>query len=174
MAWVVFLKGVNVGGHRTFRPSALAEELRPYDVVNIGAAGTFVVRSRVPRKRLEEEILGRLPFDAEVMIRDARKFLQWSSEDPFAGQPTGPDVVRFASVAARRPEAIPTIPMNLPSRGRWCVKVLALRGDLLFGLYRREMKAIRFLSQLEKVVGVSLTTRSWNTVLAMTRVLADA
>ena len=43
-ALVVLLRGVNVGGHRTFSPSALARSLSAYDVVNIGAAGTFVVR----------------------------------------------------------------------------------------------------------------------------------
>ena len=42
---IVFLRGVNVGGHRTFRPSILARELSDYDVVNVGAAGTFVVQS---------------------------------------------------------------------------------------------------------------------------------
>ena len=46
MALVVFLRGVNVGGHRTFRPSVLARELGDYDVVNVGAAGTFVVRQQ--------------------------------------------------------------------------------------------------------------------------------
>src|SRR4029079_6176876 len=44
MALVAFIRGVNVGGHRRFRPSLLAKELRAYDVVNIGAAGTLVVR----------------------------------------------------------------------------------------------------------------------------------
>ena len=47
MALVVFLRGVNVGGHRTFRPSLLARQLEPYGVVNVGAAGTFV--SGLPR-----------------------------------------------------------------------------------------------------------------------------
>ena len=41
MALVVLLKGINVGGHRTFRP-----------VVNIGAAGTFVIRQPVTRTQL--------------------------------------------------------------------------------------------------------------------------
>src|SRR6185295_12228721 len=44
MAVVVFLRGVNVGGHRRLRPSVLAKELERLDVVSIGAAGTFVVR----------------------------------------------------------------------------------------------------------------------------------
>ena len=43
MALVVFLRGVNVGGHRTFRPTVLAKQLKHLGAVNIGAAGTFVV-----------------------------------------------------------------------------------------------------------------------------------
>ncbi len=48
---VVFLRGVNVGGHRTFRPSRLAQKLRDFDVVNVGAAGTFVVRQPGSREK---------------------------------------------------------------------------------------------------------------------------
>jgi len=44
MALIVFFRGINVGGHRAFRPSALAKELGIYDAVNVGAAGTLVVR----------------------------------------------------------------------------------------------------------------------------------
>ena len=47
MALVVLLRGVNVGGHRTFRPTTLAEQLKHLDAVNIGAAGTFVIRRPV-------------------------------------------------------------------------------------------------------------------------------
>jgi hypothetical protein len=33
MALVAFLRGVNVGSHRTFRPTVLAQELADLDVV---------------------------------------------------------------------------------------------------------------------------------------------
>ena len=50
MALVAFLRGVNVGGHRRFRPSLLAKELAGYDVVNVGATGfsspAILVRGR--------------------------------------------------------------------------------------------------------------------------------
>lgn len=68
MALVVLLRGVNVGGHRTFRPSVLAKELAALDVVNIGAAGTFVIRQPVTQTRLRTELARRLPFEAEIMI----------------------------------------------------------------------------------------------------------
>jgi hypothetical protein len=60
MALVVLLKGINVGGHRIFRPSILADELKRFDVVNVGAAGTFVVRRTVSRTKLREELIRRL------------------------------------------------------------------------------------------------------------------
>ena len=36
MALIVFFRGINVGGHRAFRPSVLAKELGIYDAVNVG------------------------------------------------------------------------------------------------------------------------------------------
>ena len=68
VALVVLLRGVNVGGRRTFRPSKLVEQLKPLDAVNIGAAGTFVIRQPVSQAQLRAELARRLPFDAEIMI----------------------------------------------------------------------------------------------------------
>ena len=62
MALVVFLRGVNVGGHRTFRPSVLARELSDYDVVNVGAAGTFVARRPGSRANFRDALQRKLPF----------------------------------------------------------------------------------------------------------------
>ena len=49
MASVVFLRAANVGGHQTFHPKTLANDLAAFRVVNIGAAGTFVVRDNPSR-----------------------------------------------------------------------------------------------------------------------------
>ena len=73
MALVAFLRGVNVGGHRTFRPSILARELSDYDVVNVGAAGTFVVRKPGPRAKFRAALLQKLPFEAAVALCDGRE-----------------------------------------------------------------------------------------------------
>jgi hypothetical protein len=35
MALIVLFRGINVGGHRAFRPSVLAKELGIYDAVNV-------------------------------------------------------------------------------------------------------------------------------------------
>ena len=119
MALVVLLRGINVGGHRTFGPTLLAEELKHLDAVNIGAAGTFVVRHSVSQARLRAEFERRLPFDAEIMICQGREIVGLMSQDLFAGHPMRPDIVRFVSVLSRRPRSAPRLPMSLPSRGKW-------------------------------------------------------
>src|SRR3989454_6792568 len=98
MALVVFLRGVNVGGHRTFRPSILARALSDYDVVNVGAAGTFVVRKPGSRAKFRAALLRKLPFETEVMLCDGRDLIRLETENPFGTEPSRPDVVRFVSI----------------------------------------------------------------------------
>ena len=87
MARVVLLRGVNVGGHRTLRPANLAKQLKRLDVVNIGAAGTFVIRAPATRAELRAELARRLPFEAEIVICEGRELTRMVAEDPFAGEP---------------------------------------------------------------------------------------
>jgi uncharacterized protein (DUF1697 family) len=174
MALVVFLRGVNVGGHRTFRPSLLANELSDFDLVNVGAAGTFVVRNRISQARLRAELAKRLPFQTEVVICKGGDVLELKSANPFAGQPAGPDIVWFVSILAKRGRPLPSSPFSLPSEGEWSLKILSIRDRLVLGLYRREMKAIRYLGQLDKLFGVPATTRNWNTITAIAKILQKA
>jgi len=172
VALVVFLRGVNVGGHRTFRPTALAWQLRHLDVINIGAAGTFVIRRPVPQAELRAELTRRLPFETEIVIRRDREILRLVSQGYFARRPVRPDVVRFVSVLSRRPRSVPSMPMRLPSRGAWLLKILAADNGFVVGWYRRRMKAIGYLGRLDRLFGVPVTTRNWNTITAVAGVLS--
>jgi hypothetical protein len=51
------------------------------------------------------------------------------------------------------------------------VRVIASKNRFVFGVYRRHMKTIGYLAQLEKLFGVPATTRNWNTILAVLRIL---
>jgi uncharacterized protein (DUF1697 family) len=171
VALVVLLRGVNVGGHRTFRPTSLATQLKHLDIVNIGAAGTFVIRQPITGARLRAEFASRLPFDTEIMICQGREIVRLMSHDHFTGQPVRRDVVRFVSVLSQRPRSEPSIPMSLPSSGRWLLKILARESRFVLGLYRRHMKAIGYLGTLDRLFGVPMTTRHWNTMTAVASVL---
>jgi uncharacterized protein (DUF1697 family) len=171
MALVVFLRGVNVGGHRTFRPSLLAKELSRYDVVNVGAAGTFVVRKPVSRAKFSAELARRLPFEAQVVICAGRDLLDLETSNPLAAGPSRPDAVRFVTILSTIGRIRTSTPITLPSAGEWYLRVVAASGRFLFGEYRRHMKTIGYLGQLDKLFGVPATTRNWNTMAAIVRIL---
>jgi len=171
MALVVFLRGVNVGGHRTFRPTVLANELRHLDVVNIGAAGTFVVRQRVTRTQLRAELVRRLPFDTEIMIVAGRDVIRLMSHEAFSERPAEADIVRFVSVLSRRSRSTPPIPMRFPAGGKWLLQIVAREDRFVLGMYRRDMKVIGYFSALDRLLGTSVTTRNWNTIAAIVKVL---
>ena len=171
MALVVFLRGINVGGHRRLRPSAVARELSAFDVVNIGAAGTFVVRRPGSQTKFRAELLRRLPFEAHAAVCDARYILSLVNRNPFAAEPPDPDLVRFAGVFAKPARALPSTPFTLPANGDWFVRVIASDSRFVCGVYRRHMKTIGYLGQLDALFGAPAAIRNWNTILAVLRIL---
>jgi uncharacterized protein (DUF1697 family) len=170
-AVVALLKGVNVGGNKTFRPSVLAKELGKYEIVNIGAAGTFIVRKPGAAGKLRADLLRKLPFETEVVICDGRDLIRVVAEEPFGSEPSHPEIVRFITVLSKPHDKLPSLPIVLPADGEWLVRFIASKDRFVFGAYRRHMKTIGYLGQIEKIFGVTATTRNWNTVTAIVKAL---
>jgi uncharacterized protein (DUF1697 family) len=105
------------------------------------------------------------------MICPGREIINLVSSDPFVNEPSGADIVRFVSVLAKRPRGLPSLPLSLPADDGWLVKIVAVRHRFLLGLYRRQMRTISLLSQIDKRLDVSSTTRNWNTINAIAKVL---
>jgi uncharacterized protein (DUF1697 family) len=171
VAIVVFLRGINVGGHRRFRPSLLARELSEHDVVNVGATGTFVVRRPGARARFRAELVRRLPFKAEVVVCEGRDLLRLAADHPFGARPPAADVTRFLSVLARAGRPRASLPVVFPQEGAWLVRVIAVQNRFVLGEYRRDMKTIGLLGQIDRLFGVPATTRSWTTIESIARIL---
>jgi uncharacterized protein (DUF1697 family) len=171
MTLVVFLRGANVGGHRTFRPSVFVRELSGYDVVNVGAAGTFVVWKPGPIAKFRAELKRKLPIETDIILCDARDLLRVTVEHPFGDEPARPDLVRFLSVLPDADSKRPSLPVMLPKDGAWLVRLIASRDQFVFGEYRRHMKTIGYLGQIDKLFGGKATTRNWNTVTKIAAIL---
>lgn len=171
MALVVFLRGVNVGGHRTFRPSILAKELSKYDVVNVGTAGTFVVHRPGPRTKFRSELLRRLPFETDIILCDGRDIIRLKRQNPFRAETLDPNVVKFVSILSKASRIRPSIPITIPDNQKWLLRVIAVKNRFVCGIYRRHMKTISYLGQIDKLFGMPATTRNWNTILKIVRIL---
>jgi uncharacterized protein (DUF1697 family) len=173
MRWVVFLRAVNVGKTNRCQPAAIANQLWKFGVINIGAVGTFIVRKDVTEAALRAAIAKQLPFKCEIMICCARDIIKLARKDPFTGEPSGPAITQFVSVAAE-PVRLPLpLPLNLPSPDDWLLRIIAIEGRFVLGLYRRHMKAIGYLGKIEKMLGMPATTRSWNTIQKIVQILAQ-
>src|SRR5262249_31494634 len=92
-------------------------------------------------------------------------------ENPFGTEAARPDVVRFVSILTKTGRGRPSIPITLPPNGEWLLRVIASRKRFIFGEYRRHMKTIGYLGQLDKLCRAPVTTRNWNTISAIVRIL---
>lgn len=173
MSSVVFLRASNVGGHRTFSPSAFVRELAHLDAVNLGAAGTFVVRSDVDEPTLRAEIVSRLPFETEVLIVPGDALLALLDTDVFAAVDEVPDTKRHLSVIAAPPARLPSLPLDRPASELWEVRLLAVVGRCVLSVQRRVGPAARVYPNavVEKELGVAATTRNWNTLVSIVKLL---
>jgi uncharacterized protein (DUF1697 family) len=171
MALVVFFRGINVGGHRTFRPSMLASELNAYDVVNVGAAGTIVVRKPGSRAKFLAELRRKLPFEAKIAFCDGRDLIRLEVENPFEAEPVRREIVRFVSILSETGRCDRLLPIAIPETGEWFVRIIGSRNRLVFGVYRRQMKTIGYLGRIDELFGTPATTRSWTTILSVLRIL---
>ncbi len=172
MALVAFLRGVNVGGNKTFRPSVLAKELAELNVTNVGAAGTFVVRGSVSPAKLRSEIQRRLPFKAEVMICRGRDLIELMRSEPFQNLRDTKDLRLFVCVMKKAPKKPPRLPLVRPENEKWEVKLLRVVGQCVLAVWRRQEKGILYPNEVvEKTFGQPATTRSWNTIVSACKIL---
>ncbi|MDQ6891313.1 MAG: DUF1697 domain-containing protein [Acidobacteriota bacterium] len=175
MTLVVFLRGVNVGRNKRFLPAALAKEMAAFDVVNIGAVGTFVVRNPPSASALRSEIARRLPFDAEIMICTEKEIRALVDRDPFSNRAHPADVRELVTLLERKPAKKPKLPIRRPEGENWQVELFEIDGRFALALWRPPPDAKRLIYvDSKKEIGISGTARSWKTFLAIHRALGPA
>ena len=108
------------------------------------------------------------------MFCDGRDLLRLETEDPFATASPRSDLVRFVSILSKPGRSHVRVPVTIPADGEWFVRVIDVRGRFVFGEYRRHMKTIGYLGRIDELFGGPATTRSWNTVLSIVRILKEA
>ena len=77
----------------------------------------------------------------------------------------------FVSILSEDATRSVALPLTIPEDGEWFVHILGVEGRLDYGVYRRKMKTIGYLGQLDRLFGVPATTRSWSTINSVVRLL---
>lgn len=166
LATVVFLRGVNVGGHKAFRSSVVVQDLKALEVGSIGAAGTFVVRAPASATAVRAKFLERLPLAAHVIVCAARDLVDLVRTDPFAELAGHAPDGQFISVLERRPRRLPALPHYAPVARDWQVQLLAVHGRFVVSVTRKMGRTLVYPNEVvERHLGVAATTRGWPTIL---------
>lgn len=164
MAHVVFLRAANVGGNNVFRPAKLASALAHLGVVNVGAAGTFVVRGKATPAAIRREILAHLPFQPGISVLPASEVLALVRSGPFRGVAFSKDLRGWVAALGGRPKARPAMPLLVPAGAGWRVRLDRVEGPFALGLCHRRPGGFTYPSLVvEDALGVPATTRWWET-----------
>ena len=102
---------------------------------------------------------------------DGSDLLRLEAETPFEAEPPRADLVQFVSVLSRASSRRVSLPATIPKDGEWFVRIQGRKGRLVYGVYRRQMKTIGYLGQIDLLFGAPATTRSWGTILSVLRIL---
>jgi hypothetical protein len=64
-----------------------------------------------------------------------------------------------------------SLPIARPEGGEWLVRIIGSKNRLVCEMYRRKMKTIGHLGQIDRLFGVPATTPSWNMIRSVLRIL---
>jgi uncharacterized protein (DUF1697 family) len=172
VASVVFLRAANVGGTNVFRPAQLVAALKRLDVVNIGAAGTFVVRSSASVADIRRALLDEMPFVPTMAVRPGRDVIALVRSRPFKGVAFSKDLRGWVGVMTGAPKLKPTLPLATPGGASWYLRVDEIRGLVALGLQRRHPdRPVNTAKSLEAALGVPVTVRWWETIEKIVKIL---
>jgi uncharacterized protein (DUF1697 family) len=165
MAHVVFLRAGNVGGKNVFRPAQVALALAHLDVVNVGAAGTFLVRATASASSIRREILAQLKFEPELAVLPAGEVVEIVQKKPFSGVAFSKDQRGWAAVLCGKPSHRPDLPLTTPAGRSWSIRFDRVDGAFALGIWHRRPGGFVFPNQVvEKALGIKATTRWWETI----------
>jgi uncharacterized protein (DUF1697 family) len=172
VAHAVFLRAANVGGTKVFRPAQVASALKRLDVVNIGAAGTFVVRSGASATEVRKAFEAALPHTFVMAVRPGREVLALVARAPFKKLAFSKDHRAWVAVLTGKPTRPIALPHITPTEGEWLVRCDALDGAFALGQWRRHpTKFVIPANTIEKVIGVLVTVRWWETMEKVAKAL---
>lgn len=166
---MVFLRGVNLGG-KTFKPSETAKALNDLEVTSIQAAGTFVVKAKSTAAATKRRFADVLPFACEIMVRPAKEVEALIAAGPPGKAPAG--AKPFVSVLAKKPDTVPSLPVEKPDKKPWEVRLSTVDGHYAWSWWRGVAGARLYPNEVvEKALGVAATTRGWPTMLQVGKAL---
>jgi uncharacterized protein (DUF1697 family) len=179
MRQLALLRAVNVAGHGTVK----MEDVRDaFAAAGAGEVRTFIQSGNVlfhaPREaafrhRVAERLSRMLGEEPVVIYRSRRQVEELVRESPFGELEDRRDRKLFVAFLARRPRRPPALPLRSE---REAVEAIGIRASDVFVVSWQKKKGGMFgfpNALVERELGVSATSRNWNTVRRILALLRE-
>src|SRR5437867_147766 len=165
---VAFLRGMNVGGHKSIKMSELArlfESLRLSNVKTVLASGNVLFESpetdaAILTRSIERGLRGALGYEVKVILRTTSQLQALVSLDPFEKVGSAPGVRLHITFLAA--DANSTLPLPYVSPNGF--EIIEKSAREVLSVVRPEGCTVDLMTFVEKEFGKASTTRTWNTV----------
>ncbi len=171
IAYVAFLRGINVGGNRVIKMTDLKKYFESYGFTNVQtviASGNvrFDATESDPAvlaPQIEAKLKKSTDFQIDVILRSLEHLKKAVEAEPFKKIPLKDNVRLYVTFLAEKPPGGLKIPYESPLKD---FKILSATPRELFsvGYIRPNLKLIDSMAIIEKEYGKKVTTRNWNTI----------
>jgi len=178
--YVAFLRGINVGGNKLIKMADLREVFEAAGCKNVSTyiqSGNVIFAAKETNadalaRKIEKKIQQSLGHQVTVMVRTAAELKACVKGDPFKNIKSGEGAAVFVTFMSAEPIKQPRLPFII---ARENVEVLAIRNRTAFIVCRRKPNGTFGFPNafLEKELGVAATTRNWNTVTKMLKLVEE-
>jgi uncharacterized protein (DUF1697 family) len=170
--YVAFLRGINSGKNPTVRMGVLQktfEDLGFENVRTILASGNVLFESSIDKNILEQKIEEELPetvgFQSEVIVRTIDDLNELLFLNPFKATEITPHTRPYVTFVKGEPKTN----LKFPSKGKGYTILGIFNGVVCSIVDLSDSKTPSLMRVLDKEFGKASTTRSWNTVMRISK-----
>lgn len=166
--YTVFLRGINVGGHKKVQMAKLRDVLSSLgfsDVKTLLASGNIVLSSKKNKAEVQKLVgkcvLDNFGFEVSVLVRKFADIENIVLSDPFAGYELDAKMRFFVTFLSENKVFGKKKDMQLGDD----FKIIKKGKTEVFSiLYLGKVGSVDAMSYLENEYGKNITTRNWNTI----------
>lgn len=164
---VVFLRGINVGGHHKVPMAELREEIKKLgyqEITTILNSGNIIFKSekKPVANKISRQLEDRFGFPVPVVVAEADSVRDLLKNNPFKDEEITKDIRFYVSFLWKDQDSSIGLPWYAPDQS---FKILAKRnGMLLSVLDLAASKTPKAMATLEDFYGTEITTRNWKTI----------
>lgn len=176
-SYVALLRGINVGGNKKVPMADLKKLLASMgfsDVQTLLNSGNVVFKGKAMpidqlEKKLETAIEKHFGFPVPVIVRSGEEMKQLIDSDPFSGIEVTKDIRLYLSFLKNEPKEVPAIPWQTDDGA---FRILEYRNATVISMLDlSKTKTVVGMKALEDFFGKNITTRNWNTVVKIGKLI---